>query len=80
MQSVCPVIFTFTLGFYWQQADNGMTQQTGSVSLMLHSDHREQLFSPLKLQYTVTFSQLQQLQGGNGLVIITIIKVVAEFP
>ncbi len=34
----------------------------------------KQLFSPLKLQYTLTFSQLEWLRGCNGHVIITIIK------
>lgn len=37
-QPTFPAIFTFTLGFYWQVHDNGMTQQSESVSLMPHID------------------------------------------
>lgn len=76
-----PVFFTFPLGFYRQEPDSGMTQRSESAFSMLYIDvpKGSSCFSPLKLQYTVRFSQLEWLQGCNRLIIITIIKVVAEF-
>lgn len=76
-----PIIFTLPSGFYWQGPDSGMTQQSesGFFDASYWCTKGSSCFLPLKTQSAVTFAQLEWLQGCNGLVIITIIKVVAEF-
>lgn len=90
---VCfPVISTSPVGFYWQEPDSGMTQHSESLpssplfsflSVMSRTDvptGTEQLLSPLKLESNrQVFSAVEWPQGCNGLVIITIIKLVVEF-